>query len=351
MMKAGITGLPYSGKTTLFCALTEQDYSRFTHSKDIHVGTVNVPDARLDWLYELFKPKKKTYTTMEYFDVAGQSTGKDRVIEPRILQTLKNADSLIVMLDAFDENADPENDFKTLAQDFALNDLIIVTERLKRLEKDLRSGKSAQLVHEETVLEKCRDVLEGGGMLVEMDLPEDEEKLLRGFQFLTMKPLLIVINISEADLASDSALEYEKRFEHIRNSACAALCAEVEMEIAALDEGERAEFQESMGIKESALGRLICMSYESLGLISFFTVTGSDEVRAWTVRNGAKAHECAGVVHSDMERGFIRAETVAYDDLVSSGSLKVARDKGLLRIEGKEYVVKDGDILTIRFNV
>ena len=350
-MKAGITGLPFSGKTTLFCALTGQDYSKFSHSKDIHIGTVNVPDPRLSTLFEIFQPKKITYATMEYFDVAVQPSGKGKGMEPQVLQTLKNADSLIVVLDFFDANANPENDFQTLVQDFALNDLIIVTGRLERLKKDLHSGMSGQLALENTVLEKCRDVLEGGGMLIEAEFHGDEGRLLRGFQFLTMKPLLIVLNISESDLASNAAADFEKRFENVKKSVCAALCAEIEMEIAALNEEDRPEFLESMGIKVPALGRLIRLSYESLGLISFFTVIGSDEVRAWTVRGGAKAPECAGVVHSDMERGFIRAETIAYDDLISAGSLKVAREKGLLRIEGKDYVVHDGDILTIRFNV
>ena len=350
-MKAGITGLPFSGKTTLFCALTGQDYSKYSHSKDIHIGIVNVPDSRLDTLFEIFRPKKITYATMEYFDVAVKPSAEGKGMEPQVLQTLKNADSLIVVIDCFDANANPENDFQTLLQDFALNDLIIITGRLERLNKELHSGMSGQLALENTVLEKCRDVLEGGGMLIETEFHKDEEKLLRGFQFLTLKPLLIVLNISEAILASNTAADLEKQFENVKNSVCAALCAEIEMEIAALNEEDRPEFLESMGIKESALGRLIRLSYESLGLISFFTVTGSEEVRAWTVRKGAKAPECAGVVHSDMERGFIRAETIEYDDLINAGSLKYAREKGLLRIEGKEYVVQDGDILTIRFNV
>ncbi|HUT63077.1 MAG TPA: DUF933 domain-containing protein [Anaerolineae bacterium] len=350
-MKAGITGLSYSGKTTLFCALTGQDYSKLPHGKDIHIGTVKVPDVRLDTLYELFKPKKKTNVFMEYFDIAGQSSEKGRGMEPHILQTLKNASSLIVMLDNFRENTDPRKDFDVLMEDFALNDLIVATNRLESLKKELRSGKSAQLALEKSVLEECRDALESAELLKEIEFGKEEEKLLRGFQFLTLKPLLIVMNISEADLASHAAEDCEKLFNDVKNARCAALCAEIEMEIAALDEEDRADFLVSMGIKESAINRLIRLSYESLGLISFFTVVGSEEVRAWTVHEGSSAVECAGVVHSDLERGFIRAETIAYDDLMSAGSLKAAREKGLLRIEGRDYIVKDGDILTIRFNV
>ena len=350
-MKAGITGLPYSGKTTLFCALTCQDYSKLSHGKDIHIGTVKVPDQRLDTLYELFKPKKKTNVTMEYFDIAGQSAEKGRGMEPHILQTLKNASSLIVVLDSFNENTDPRKDFEVLMEDFALNDLIVATNRLDRLKKEMRSGKSGQLDIEKSVLEECRDTLEGGVLLKEKEFGKEEEKLLRGFQFLTMKPLLIVINISEANLASHAAENSEKLFNDVKNSRCATLCAEIEMEIAALDEEDRAEFLESMGIKEPAINRLIRLSYESLGLISFFTVVGSEEVRAWTIHEGSSAVECAGVVHSDLERGFIKAETIAYDDLMNAGSLKAAREKGLLRIEGRDYIVKDGDILTIRFNI
>lgn len=350
-MKAGITGLQYSGKTTLFCALTGQDFSKLSHGKDIHIGTVKVPDSRLDNLYKIFKPEKKTYVTMEYFDIAGQSSVKGKGMEPHVLQTLKNAESLIVVLDSFSGNTDPRNDFRTIMEDFALNDLIVVSGRLERLEKDLRREKSHQLVFEKSVLEGCRDILESGGKLIEKEFDEDEEKLLRGFQFLTLKPLLIVINISESDLTSSVIWNLEKQFEDVKNSACAAICAEIEMEIAALNEEDRPEFLESMGIKESAIGRLVRLGYENLGLISFFTVTGSEEIRAWTAHKGARAPECAGIVHSDMERGFIRAETIAYDDLMDAGSLKAAREKGLLRIEGKDYVVKDGDILTIRFNV
>jgi len=350
-MKAGITGLPYSGKTTLFCALTGQEFSKLSHGKDIHMGIVKVPDTRLDNLYEMFKPKKKTCVTMEYFDIAGQSSEEKKGMEPQVLQTLKNAESLIVVLDSFRGNTDLKNDFHTIMEDFTLNDLIVASGRLERLEKDLQRKKTSQLVFEKSVLEDCRNVLENGGKLIEKEFNEEEGKLLRGFQFLTLKPLLIVLNISESDLTSGSAENLEKQFEDVKNSACAAICAEIEMEIATLDEEDRPEFLESMGIKESAIGRLIRLSYESLGLISFFTAGGSDEVRAWTVHKGARAPECAGIIHSDMERGFIRAETIAYDDLTTAGSYKVARERGMLRIEGKDYIVKDGDILTIRFSV
>jgi GTP-binding protein YchF len=350
-MKAGITGLTYSGKTTLFCALTGQDYSKLSHGKDIHIGTVKVPDERLDNLFELFKPKKKTNVFMEYFDIAGQSSEKGGGMELHILQTLKNANSLVVVLDSFSEKSDPRKDFDALIEDFALNDLIVATKRLDRLKKEMRSGKTTQQTLEKSVLEECCNTLESGELLTEKQFGKEEEKLLRGFQFLTMKPLLIVINISEAALASQAAKDCEKKFDDVKNAVCAALCAEIEMEIAALDEQDRAEFLESMGIHEPAINRLIRLSYESLGLISFFTVVGSEEVRAWTIHEGSSAVECAGAVHSDLERGFIRAETIAYDDLMTAGSLKAAREKGLLRIEGRDYIVKDGDILTIRFNV
>jgi hypothetical protein len=380
-MKAGITGLPFSGKTTLFCALTGQRYDVLSHGKDVHVGAVKVPDSRLDRLFEMFKPKRITYATMEYFDVAGLGTptaparGKAGVpacartrgvnMEPEIMQVLmgspnyamhnlgclKNADSLIVVLDAFSDGTDPERDLETVIGEFAFSDLVVVTGRLERIEKDLRSGKSEHLLIERAALERCREVLEVGGVLRTCEFDEEEEKSIRGYQFLSLKPLLIVVNISESALTSGKAGDYERRFDGVKRARCAAICAEVEMEIASLDERDRPEFLDSMGIVEPALGRLIRMSYESLGLISFFTAGGTDEVRAWTVRGGAKAPECAGVVHSDMERGFIRAETVSFDDLMEAGSFKTARDKGVLRIEGKDYAVKDGDVLTIRFSV
>ncbi|MFC1649960.1 redox-regulated ATPase YchF [Candidatus Latescibacterota bacterium] len=351
-MKAGITGLPYSGKTTLFCALTGQDYTKLSHGKDIHVGTVKVPDARLDKLYEIFTPKKKTNATMEYFDLAGQSSDKKKGMEPQALQTMKNANALIVVLDGFNADTDPRQDFDTILEDLALNDLIVVSNRIERLGKEMRSGSSPQQVHEKSLLEKCRDALENGESLKKMELGKDDEKLLRGFQFLTLKPILIVVNISEAELTAGRAEDIEKPFADIEDTVCAAICAEIEMEIIALEEEkDREEFLESMGIKEPAISRLIRLSYESLGLISFFTAFGPDEARAWTVRKGSNAAECAGVIHSDLERGFIRAETIAYDDFIEAGSSKVAREKGLFRIEGRDYIVKDGDILTIRFNV
>ena len=350
-MKSGITGLPYSGKTTLFCALTGQEFDKLSHGKDVHVGTVKVPDERLDKLFEMFNPKKETFATMEYFDMAGQTVEKDKGMEPQMLQILKNADALTVVLDGFSENAAPRNDFEQVMGDFALNDLILVTNRLERIEKELRSKKTQLLLDERTVLETCRERLESGGSLLETELHGDEAKMLRGFQFLTLKPLVIVINISEDGLTSGADRDFEQQFEDVHNASCTTVCAELEMEIALLEENDRADFMESMNITEPARGKLIRLSYENLGLISFFTAGGQDEVRAWTVRKGSTARECAGAIHSDLERGFIRAETVAYDDLMSVGSFKAAREKGLLRVEGKEYIVKDGDILTIRFNV
>ncbi|MHB9029499.1 MAG: DUF933 domain-containing protein [Candidatus Latescibacterota bacterium] len=350
-MKAGITGLPFSGKTALFCALTGQKYEDLSHGKDVHVGTVKVPDTRLERLYEMFRPKKITHAVMEYFDIAGQAGGKGKGMDPQVLQTLKNADSLIVALDAFSEGADPMKDFTAVSEDLAFTDLVVVTGRLERIEKDLRSGKTDDLLLEKAVLERCRDTLEAGGAIRDLELNEEEGRTIRGYQLLSRKPLLIIVNISENALLDGKSHLLEGMFSDVRNARCAAICAKVEMEIAALEEGDRPEFLASMGIEEPALGRVIRMSYASLGLISFFTAGGTDEVRAWTVRKGAKAPECAGVIHSDLERGFIRAETVSFDDLMQTGSFKAAREKGLLRIEGRDYDVQDGDILTIRFSV
>lgn len=351
-MKDGITGLPYSGKTTLFCALTGQNYESLAHGREVHPGTVPVPDPRLDALFEMFKPKKKTPATMEYFDIAGNPAADAKSMDPAILQTLKSADALMVVADAFGTDADPQADVAAVIEEFALGDLIVTDTRLERIAKELRSQREDRLIREKELLESLRQRLEKGERLAGMALGEEEEKSLRGFQFLTWKPLIIVVNIGEDDLAAGKAASWEARFAGIEDARAAAICAKIEMEIAMLEnEAERREFLVSMGIAEPALGRLIRMSYESLGLISFFTAGGTDEVRAWTVRKGTTAPECAGVIHSDLERGFIRAETIAYDDLMRAGSMKAARDTGLLRIEGKDYVVKDGDILTIRFNV
>ena len=351
-MKAGITGLPYSGKTSLFCALTGQDFDTATSRREIHIGTVKVPDFRLEKLYDMFRPKKITHATMEYFDIAGQSGGSDREMEPKALQTLKNADSLIVVLDAFSDNADPERDFSSFMEELAFNDLVVATNRIERLGKEMRCGTTDALSKEKALLEKCSGCLENGDMLRDMALAFDEEKTIRGFQFLTRKPLIIVVNISEQLLAAGKADDLEKRFGTVSNTACAAVCVEIEREVSAIDDAdERAEFLDSMGITEPALNRIIRLSYKSLGLISFFTAGGDDEVRAWTVRKNSPALECAGAIHSDLERGFIRSETIAFDDLYAAGSFKAARDQGLLRIEGRDYIVQDGEVLTIRFSV
>lgn len=350
-MKTGITGLPFSGKTTLFCALTGQRYDALAHTREIHMGTVKVPDPRLERLFEIFRPMRMTPATMEFFDIAGQAQASGKGMDPQTMQTLRNADALIAVLDAFSGGSSPERDLNDIAAELALGDLVVATGRLERIEKELRSGKNEHLLLEQGVLERCRTALENGESLRILAFGGEEEKAIRGYRFLSLKPLLVVVNISEADLAAGKAPEYERRFEELAGTRCAAMCAEVEMEIAALDEADRPGFLASMGIEEPALGRLIRLSYESLGLISFFTGGGPDEVRAWTVRNGAKAPECAGIIHSDMERGFIRAETVAFRDLDSAGSLKAARERGVLRIEGKDYTVVDGDVLTIRFSV
>ena len=356
-MKTGITGLPYSGKTTLFCAVTGQNYENFAHHRDIHIGTVKVPDSRLDKLFEMFEPKKKTYATMEYFDVAGQGSGKEQGMEPKVLQTLKNADSLISIIGSFSDGADPERDFGLFIEELVFNDLVVVTNRVERLEKEMRSGKTEAGAAEKALFDRCRAVLENGGMLRDIDVSQEEDKLLRGYQFLTRKPLLVVINISEQILSEGKAAAIEQRFSSpimsgISGAPCAAICAELEMEIASLENpDERKEFLNSLGIATPALDRLIQLSYESMGLMVFFTAGGTDEVRSWVARKNSTAVECAGVVHSDMARGFIRAETVAYEDIVKTGSFKAARDQGLLRIEGKDYIVRDGDVLTIRFSV
>jgi len=350
-MKTGITGLQFSGKTTLFCALTGQDYEALSHKRDVHYGTVKVPDKRLDTLYEMIQPKKLTHATMECFDVAGGAAGADKTIEPKSLQALKNADSLICVVDAYNDGADPYKDFISLVEEFAFNDLLVVTNRMERLHREMKSGKKDDLVRENDILNQCKDTLEDGGSLRDIDFDSTTLKVLRGFQFLSLKPLLIVINISEEILNTPKAAELEALFADVKESVCTSICTEIEKEVAALEEADRTDFLESLGIEEAAAGRVIRLSYQTLGLISFFTAGGPDEVRAWTIRAGSNAQVSAGAIHSDLERGFIRAETVAYEDYIAAGTFKDAREKGTLRIEGRDYIVKDGDILTIRFSV
>lgn len=358
-MEVGIIGLPVSGKTTLFSTLSGQSAQpTFGGKVEVHRGVVKVPDERLDKLSEIFQPKKKVPATIEYIEVGGmeQEASTAKGFDPQFLHVLKNTAAICVVIRAFENEFHPHpsgsidvrRDIQTVETEFLLSDLSIVENRLERLEKQIKKSKEDENLRELALLKRCREFLETEKPLREMEFSEEEALLIRGFQFLSAKPIILVINIGEGDIAKET--ELAAQIPARTNVKVIALCAKAEQEISQLAEEDRALFLEDLGIREPALHKLIRTSFDLLGLISFFTV-GDDECRAWTIKKGFTAPKAAGAIHTDFERGFIRAEVVRYDDFIKLKSMAKCRENGMLRLEGKNYIVQDGDILTIRFNV
>ncbi len=357
-MKTGIIGLPQVGKTSLFQILTKLHLDPAHHNpREAHIGVAKVPDERLDKLSALFNPRKTIHASVEYADVA--AIGQEALKDSAYAGALRNVDALIHVVRAFDDASiphvgpvEPLRDIRNVEFDLMVSDLGQIEKRLERLEKDLKKMRSPELEKEHEILLKCKEQLEKERPLRELELVPEDRKRLRGFMFLSQKPILYVLNVSESsDLGSEldnAASKYKLTEVAARpNSGATAICGKVEAELAEMDDAEAAEFLASYNLKESGLTRLIRKSYELLGLISFFTV-GEDECRAWTVPAGSRAVEAAGAIHSDLEKHFIRAETVHWDDLLEAGSEANARAKGKLRLEGKDYLVKDGDVMHIR---
>ncbi|GAB4263851.1 MAG: redox-regulated ATPase YchF [Deferrisomatales bacterium] len=361
-METGIVGLPLSGKTTLFNLLTHShaETGFASGKKKVNLGISRVPDPRLDRLAAIWNPKKTTHATIRYVDVAGVEKGSGKEgLAGEALTHLKNTDALLVVVRAFasdqvphpEGSVDPLRDLEMLQAEFLLSDLIIVENRLERIAKQMKGKAEKALEVERALLERCREALEAERPLRELELGDDEARTLKGFQFLTRKPLVIALNLGEDDLARAEEILAPVRAQWEGPSVTATtLCATIEQEISELSPEDARAFLDDLGIESSATDRIIRATYDLLGLISFFTM-GEDECRAWTIRRHTKAPEAAGAIHTDLERGFIRAEVVTYEDFVAAGSLAACRDKGLLRLEGKDYVVQDGDILNIRFNV
>ena len=360
-MKIGIVGLPYVGKTTLFNALTQSEAETGTYAakKGANVGSVKVPDERLTTLAEVFNPKRVTPTSIDYVDIAGVSKGDIALegLETGVIAELREVDALAHVVRVFaddvvphvDGDVNPERDIETIDIELAFADLGIIDSRLDRLNRELRTQKIPALEHERTVLNQCKNALEGGIAIRELPLSSEDERAIRGYGFLTQKPLLLVLNIGEDELQRadeiGAGLEVSDRQIEI-----ITLSASLEMELGRLDTEDAKIFRVEMGLDESALARVIDVSYRTLGLVTFFTVV-SDELRAWTLKSGMTALDAAAAIHTDMARGFIRAEAIHWADLVDCGGLTEARDSGLLRLEGKDYLVSDGDVLTVRFNV
>jgi len=356
MMDIGILGLAASGKSTLFSLLTGQEAS--TRHDSIQTGMARVPDTRLEALSEMFHPKKTTHATIRYVDVPGIPAEHGRGGSLNIPE-LRTMDVLMLVLRAFESDSvphpllsvDPVRDLRHAEEEFLLQDLMVVEKRLERLEKDLKKRKVPELEREQTALLRCLGVLEDGRPLRSEAFTADEEKILRGFTFLSLKPLLVVLNIDEKDIGKPVLEDGKWRTEmELPGRQFSSVCATLEGELAQLDDDEAALFMEDLGISDRALDRIIRDSYELLGLISFFTV-GEDECRAWSIRRGTPAVEAAGVIHSDIQRGFIRAEVVPCDVLLASGSMAECRREGSLRLEGKTYIIQDGDVAHFRFNI
>ncbi len=365
-MKLGIIGLSNSGKTTIFNALTGQNIETTLYATvagEPGYGIVKVPDVRIDSLAAIYKPKKMTYTTVEYVDYLGLTKG-DVAQNRKVFDLIKDVDAIVHVVRSFQDDAvahpmqsvDALRDIETLELELIFGDLEFVEKRLERMAEAAKKGKKPSNV-EKKILEKCREALENEIPLRSVDFTEDEMKTMRHMQFVSMKPEVVVLNIAENMLNTELAVQLEtdaKKYFADKESAdttcIVTLCGKIEMEIAQLAADEAKAFLQDLGIAEPALNKLIHVSYELLGYISFLT-TGEDEVRAWTIRKGLAAQHAAGKVHSDIERGFIRAEVVGYEDFMADGSTAAARDKGHLRLEGKTYEVKDGDIINFRFNI
>ena len=364
-LKAGIVGLPNVGKSTLFNAITKQNILAANYpfaTIEPNVGTVIVPDARVDYLTSLYNPKRSIPTTFEFTDIAGLVKGASsgEGLGNKFLSHIREVDAIVEVVRCFlDPNithvtgkVDPVSDIEIINIELVLADLEAVNNRLGKVEKKAEATKDKLLMAEVEVLNKCKNNLEANIPLRRISFSEDELKLLKNFNFLTIKPIIYVANVSEDDIAVGDN-EYSlavKNYAEAEGSGVIVMCTKLEADLAGLEDEERIEFLESVGIKNSGLDKLIFASYNLLGLKTFFTV-GTDEVRAWTFRSGMKAPECAGIIHSDFERGFIRAEVMSYDDLVEYGTELKVKEAGKLRIEGKDYVMQDGDICYFRFNV
>ena len=357
-MKNGIIGLPQVGKTSLFKILTKSEVATGGYSgREAHIGIAKVPDERLDKLAALYSPKKLMHATIEYADVA--AVGQEALKDSGYINTLRSVDAIIHVVRAFDDPSiphvgpiDPLRDIKNVEFDLMVSDLGQVEKRLERLQKDLKKGKTAELERENDLLIRAKAWLEEEKPLREMEINADDEKRIRGFMFLSQKPVLYVLNVTESSNLGDDLENAAAKFNLTevggkKNAGVTAICGKVEAELATMSDADAADFLSSYGLHESGLSRLIRKSYELLGLISFFTV-GEDECRAWTVTKNSRAQNAAGAIHTDLEKHFIRAETIHWDKLLEAGSEANAKNKGWLRLEGKDYIVQDGDVMHIR---
>jgi GTP-binding protein YchF len=356
MLRAALIGFPSTGKTTLFQLMTSARETARAGKGETTIGISKVPDERLDRLTAMFNPRKRVPATIEFADSPAAAQGAAQALVD--VAAYKNADALVHVVRAFRDPAvphpagsiDPARDAQAMEDELILADLGVVERRLERIARDLKKGRSADLEREQDLVTRCKEALETGKPLRALGLQGDDLRRLRGFQLLSAKPLLLVLNVDEADIGGlDTSIGGAKldRFVEGAATGAVAVCAKIELEIAQLEPADAAAFLADLGLRESGLDRVIRASYDLLGYISFFTV-GEDECRAWSIPRGTTAQLAAGEIHSDIARGFIRAEVARYEHLIARGSLAACKEHAEMRLEGKEYIVQDGDIINFR---
>lgn len=365
-MKLGIVGLPNVGKSTLFNAITQAGAESANYpfcTIDPNVGVVSVPDNRLNKLKDLYNSKKIVQTAIEFVDIAGLVKGasKGEGLGNKFLSNIREVDAIVHVVRCFEDSnvvhvdgsINSLRDIETINLELIFSDMEILDRRIAKTTKDLKADKTLQ--GELDILNQVKATLEEGKSIRTMDLSDDDWAFVRSLDLLSSKPVIYVSNVSEDDLVDDGVnndmVKAVREFAATENSEVVVICAQIEAEISELEtEEEKLEFLETLGLSQSGLDKLIKSSYHLLGLISFLTA-GEQEVRAWTIKNGTKAPQAGGKIHSDIERGFIKAETIAYEALIEYGTMSAAKEKGLVRLEGKDYIVKDGDVILFKFNV
>lgn len=364
-LTAGIVGLPNVGKSTLFNAITKKHILAANYpfaTIDPNVGVVTVPDKRLDFLNNLYEPKSLVPTTFEFTDIAGLVKGasKGEGLGNQFLSHIREVDAIVEVVRCFEDkniihvenDIDPIRDIEIINVELMLSDLEIVDARIGRIEKKATQTKDKDLLKELDILKRIKNGLEENIPVRRLDISEDDMKIINSFRLITAKPIIYMANISEEDLVNDGNIYVDKIREYAKaeNAKVITVSAKIEEELSELDDEERDMFLSDLGVSSGGLDKLIQATYSLLGLATYFTA-GKDEVRAWTFKKGIKAPECAGIIHTDFEKGFIRAEVMSYDDLEKYGDEKKVREAGRVRLEGKEYLMQDGDICYFRFNV
>ena len=364
-LTAGIVGLPNVGKSTLFNAITNQKILAENYpfaTIEPNVGVVTVPDERMDKLKEMYEPNKFIPTAYEFTDIAGLVKGASQGegLGNKFLSHIRETDAIVEVVRCFDDgkiihvegNIDPIRDIETINLELAIADLDVINSRLERVAKKARTTKDKDDILETEVLTKCKKALEENTPLRQLDLTEEEKKSIKSYSFLTIKPIIYLANIKESELGNpdNEYVQKVKEYATKENARVVSLCAKVEEELSELSAEDKQEMLEALGLNTSGLDNLIQATYDILGLATYFTV-GKDEVRAWTFKKGMNAKQCAGIIHTDFEKGFIRAEVMSYDDLIECGSELKVKEAGKARLEGKDYLMQDGDICHFRFNV